>query len=133
MALQTLPFLYCGGIVKNYWYSSLELSSDTQMKYLFVFGFSELFCSVLLLPANEVCEGGLCLGGLWSGGSLSRGVSVQVVFAQGGLCPRGSVLVGLCPGGPPERHLPHTIKSRRYASYWNVFLFHLILYLFVLN
>ena len=33
---------------------------------------------------------------------------------------------GLCPGGrvfPGQRNLPCMVKSRRYASYWNVFLF----------
>ena len=51
--------------------------------------------------------GGLCP----VGGSLSRGVSVQGVSVQEGLCPGG-----LCQGDP------RTVKSGRYASYWNAFL-----------
>ena len=56
---------------------------------------------------------------VWPG----RGVSVQGrVSVCGGLCPggslsRGSLSRGLCPWRPPT-----TVKSERYASYWNVFL-----------
>ena len=57
-------------------------------------------------------EGGLCpgrgvsvQGGSLSGGSLSR---------EGGLYPGGG---GLCQGDPSR-----TVKSGRYASYWNAFL-----------
>ena len=78
---------------------------------------------VFLPPANEVCEGnvftGVCLstGGMGLGeGSLSRGslwpgVSVQ---GPGGLCPGHSL---------SERPPSHTVKSGRYASYWNAFLY----------
>ena len=65
--------------MKNYRYSSLELSSDMQMKYLFVFDFPQLFCSVLLLPANEACEGYVFTDVCLSRGSLVRMVSVQGV------------------------------------------------------
>ena len=79
--------------------------------------------------------GGLCPRGPLSGG-LCQGVSVQ----GRGLCPgegslsRGGVSVqgrGLCPGGLGQggrevsaRETPHcTVMCRRYASYWNTFLF----------
>ena len=52
-------------------------------------------------------SGGLCLGGLCLGG-----------LCPGGLCPRG----GLCRETPTRNQ-----KSRRYASYWNAFLFTLML------
>ena len=77
----------------------------------------------LLSPANEVWGkvcfhlrlsfsplGGLCL---WSH-VPSREVSVQGGFCSGVLCPKGSV---------QGRSLsPSTVKSGRYASYWNAFL-----------
>ena len=50
-------------------------------------------------------EGGLCPGGVSVRGSLSR---------EGGLYPGGG---GLCQGDPSR-----TVKSGRYASYWNAFL-----------
>ena len=37
---------------------------------------------------------------------------------RGGLCPGGSL-----SGRLPRQRLPHTVKSGRYASYWNAFLF----------
>ena len=52
--------------------------------------------------------GGLCLGGLCPGGPSPEGVFVQ----------KG----GLCPGRVSVRETPNTVKSRRYASYWNAFL-----------
>ena len=55
------------------------------------------------------------------GRSLSRGwgVSVRGGSVQGDLCP-GEVSVegGICQGDHPR-----TVKSGRYASYWNTFLF----------
>ena len=70
-----------------------------------------------------LCPGGLCPGGLCPSGSLSRSVffhrgplSGGGVSVQGeGLCLRGSLLER-----PPTSC---TVKSRRYASYWNAFLF----------
>ena len=58
-------------------------------------------------------EGGLCLGG-----SLSRGVSVQVVFVQGGSLSRGS----LCPEGvlSPGRSLSRGGSLSREVSVWGV-------------
>ena len=53
-----------------------------------------------LCPGGSMSKWGLCPGG--------GGVFVQ----EGGLCPRG-----LCPGRPPS-----TVKSGRFASYWNAFL-----------
>ena len=54
--------------------------------------------------------GGLCPGGssVWGALCLEKGVSVQ----GGSLSGRVSV-----------RETPHTVTSRRYASYWNTFLF----------
>ena len=61
-----------------------------------------------LSPWSHVrSSGGLCLGGLCLGG-----------LCPGGLCPRG----GLCRETPTRNQ-----KSRRYASYWNAFLFTLML------
>ena len=71
---------------------------------------AQWFVSLLLPPANEVCEGyvftGVCLfSGV--GMFLSRGVSVQVGSMSGGVC-RGD---------------PHTVMCGQYASYWNAFFF----------
>ena len=74
---------------------------------------------------GSLCPGGLCLvdlcpgvsvqGGLCLRGSLSRGLSVQQKFVQGGFCPvgisvqgvlclwEGLCLGGLCPGGCQSR------------------------------
>ena len=96
-----------------------------------------------LCPVRSL-SGGLCPGRLCPGGSLSRrslsrvlgslsrggsfcpgvGVSAQGVGVSvqggGGLCPGGSPL-----GDPPGQRTPHmVVKSGRYASYWNAFLFH---------
>ena len=88
----------------------------------------------------SVHRGGL---GLFPGGSPFRGfsvqrASVQWVSVQGGLCPGGlcpgvSVQWGLCPRGSLSRgslssgvsvmKTPHMVTSKRYASYWNAFLF----------
>ena len=100
-----------------------------------------LVISGFLLPANEACEGNVFTGlsahraisgqggSLSGGGSLSRGVSVSGVTVQRGLCSAG----GSLPRGPLSgeslfsgdlcRGDPRTVKSRRYASYWNAFLF----------
>ena len=53
-----------------------------------------------------------------AGGSLSR----RGLCPVGGLCPGGG---GLCPGGSLSRRPPRTVMRRRYASYWNAFLFRL--------
>ena len=54
-----------------------------------------------------------------SRGSMSRGVSVQ-----GGLCPGGlSPGESLSRGTSVDRDPPGTVKSGRYASYWNAFLY----------
>ena len=50
---------------------------------------------------------------LFTRGGLSRGVSVR-----GCLCPGMSLSRGVS-----VRETPHTVKSGRYASYWNAFLF----------
>ena len=63
-----------------------------------------------VLPAlYRTGEGGLCPGGLYPEESLSRDVSVQVIFFPGGLylggfCPVGLWLGDLCQGDspPPE-------------------------------
>ena len=66
-------------------------------------------------------------------GVFVHGVSVQrgsvgegVLCREGGaVCPGREVSVqgrGLCPGGISVRETPRTVKSRRYASYWNAFL-----------
>ena len=85
-----------------------------------------------------------------SRGSLSRGVSVQVVSVQGRFCPRGSLsggspsrgvsVQGVCPGrgvsvqggslsegisvwrGLCQGDLPRMVMHGRHASYWNAFL-----------
>ena len=75
---------------------------------------------------------GVCLstGGSSSGGSLCPGWSLsRGVYIQGGLCP----IRDLCPGGSLSwgslsrvtsvRETPRMVKSGRYASYWNAFLF----------
>ena len=91
------------------------------------------------MPGRVSVQGGVSLGGslsrevsvkgcLCPGVSLSRGVSVQ-----GCLCPGGSVQGSLSRGGlfmgdPHNRDLPSImLLSERYASYWNSFLFTLLL------
>ena len=79
------------------------------------------FLSDYLVPCS-FWEGGLCAWSHvpWGGGLCPGGVSIE----GGGHC-----LGGLCPGEslsgrPPDRDpLRHTVKSGRYASYWNAFLF----------
>ena len=56
-------------------------------------------------------------GGLPPGGSLSRGLCSEGVSVQG-------YLGGLCERDTP----PRTVKSERYASYWNAFLFQQSIY-----
>ena len=60
---------------------------------------------------------GLCPGhgvSVWEMGSLSKGISVGGMSLSGGVSVQGDP--------------PNTIKSRRYASYWNAFLFLEILF-----
>ena len=63
-------------------------------------------------------SGGLCPGGVsvqrgpCPEGSLSRGVSVWGVSVHGGSLSRGVSV----------RETPRTVKSGRYASYWNAYL-----------
>ena len=94
---------------------------------------------------GDLCPGGLCpegLGGVSIWGSLCRRVSVQRGLCPGdlclgglcpgGLCPGGLCLGGLCSGGSLSgrslsrglsvRETSYTVKSGRYASYWNAFL-----------
>ena len=67
---------------------------------------------VIFSQASVCPQGGLCPqgGSLSRGEYLSGGVSVQ----------RGSLSGGLCQGDP------RTVTYGRYASYWNAFLFQLI-------
>ena len=112
--------------------------------------FNQVWSKVMFSEAFVCAQGGrgtlydvtTCLAA-WShvpsGGSLSlhahSGGSVQG-SVSGGLCPggsmsRGSLSGGLCLGGvsvqgdsiPKQRSLPGAVKSGRYTSYWNVFLF----------
>ena len=47
-----------------------------------------------------LCPGGLCPGALYPGESLSRGISVQAIYVQGGSLSRGvSVQESLCLAG----------------------------------
>ena len=101
--------------------------------------------SKYLPPANEVWGNVLfshvftcSQGGLCQWGSLSRGVSVQevclgvsvwVCLCPGGLCPERSLSRGSLSGvslteTPLNRDPPQTetsLKSGRYAFYWNAF------------
>ena len=56
--------------------------------------------------------GALPRGSLSSWGSVSGGVSVQ-----------GSLSRGVSVQGRSLSETPHMVTSRRYASYWNAFLF----------
>ena len=80
--------------------------------------------TIFLLPANEVCESnvftGVCLfTGEGVSVQLSRGVSVW------GLCPGclSSGGISVRGGEVSVQGDPHTVKSGRYASYWNALLF----------
>ena len=64
--------------------------------------------------SRESPSRGLCPGGLRPGGSLPWG------SLSGGLCPGGFCVWG---GGVGVGSLCSGQKSRRYASYWNAFLF----------
>ena len=71
--------------------------------------------------------GGFCPGGLWHGGlcpwgSLSRASMSKVVYVQGCLCPGGCLSRGSLLGRPPCTETP-TVRSGRYAPYWNASLF----------
>ena len=60
-------------------------------------------------------------GGLCPGGSRSRGLCTGGwVSVQGGLSSRGSLSRG---EGFCQEYPPCMVKSGRYASYWNAFLF----------
>ena len=75
---------------------------------------SRAFLSRGSLSRGGLCPGGLCIGvSVW--GSLYGGLCLGVVSVLESLSGGG----GLCQGDG-------TVKSGRYASYWNVFLFILI-------
>ena len=69
------------------------------------------------LSGRSLSGGSLSREGLCPGGSLSRG------FCPGGLCLGGLCPGGICPGRSLSWRPPHTVMSRRNASYWNAFLF----------
>ena len=86
---------------------------------------------------GDLCPGGLCLGWSQSRGSLSGGLYPGRYLSRGDLSPGGSLSGGLFPEGisvqgisvqvrvsvrDPDRDTPRTVKSGRYASYWNAFL-----------
>ena len=75
---------------------------------------------------GDLLPGGLCLGISVQGGSLSRG-SLSGRFLSGGLCPRGYLSKGVSVQGSLSGRPPHTVTCRRYLSYWNAFLFQIIL------
>ena len=87
--------------------------------------------------------GGFCMMSLpvWLSGPmfpLGREVSVPgPMFLLGGLCPGASLSGGVCPGGVCvwgvclyQGDPQGTVKSGRYASYWNAFL---LVYIFPKN
>ena len=78
---------------------------------------------------DSVYRGCLCRGGLCPGGSPGS------LCPWGGLCPGGSFRGfsvqgdppgGFCPGGSLSRETLHTVTSRQYTSYWNTFLFKML-------
>ena len=80
------------------------------------------------MPGGEVSIGGVSVQGSISvGRSLSRGQSLVQgvsVHGGGGSLSRGiSVQGGVCLGGLCHGDTPRMVTSRRYASYWNAFLF----------
>ena len=87
------------------------------------------------VPLGGLCQGGSASRGtsvhlvsVW--GSLSRAVSLQLVSVQGGVSVQWGSLFsgGLCLKVSVQegQRDPLTVKSRRYASYWNAFLFLLV-------
>ena len=78
-------------------------------------------CSFLLPPTAKLREGNVFTPLCHSVHRLGGGGSVQ-----GGLCPRGCVQgrslsrTGSLSGSPPP---PRMVTCKRYASYWNAFLF----------
>ena len=68
-------------------------------------------CVILFTGGGVSVWGGLCL---FSGSLSDRGISV---------CPGGSLSRVSLSWRPPRTETPDTVNSRRYASYWNAFLF----------
>ena len=80
-------------------------------------------CSRGVPTPRGVCLGGVCLGGVCSRGCLLRGVSVLgVSVCSGGVSALGGVCSALRQ--PPQRD---GYCCRQYASYWNAFLFTMLL------
>ena len=88
----------------NWYFSGYVITTHKQS-----LGQSNAFTPVF----HSVHEGSLSRRGLCSGGSLSRGGR--------GLCPEGRG--SLSGGGGLSGRPPCTVKSGRYASYWNAFFF----------
>ena len=72
-----------------------------------------------LCPGVSV-HGGLCLGALFGGRSPSRGVSVWGISVQE-VSVQGVSVQGALEGA--SNLCPRIVKSARYPSYWNAFLF----------
>ncbi len=78
-------------------------------------------CVINVTGGHEGSLSGVFLSrGVSIQGSLSWGVSVQGVIVHWDLCLWGSLSGGLCLGG--------MVACRRYASYWNAFLFNKCIY-----
>ena len=70
------------------------------------------------LFGGGLCLEGLCVWGICPGGGYVWGVSLHKVFVQG-VSVQGVSVRAI----PPPTKTPCTVTSRRYASYWNAFLF----------
>ena len=87
----------------------MYIKNGTYIFHIFTFGGSKICVNKedVIFTAHKRSLRRLCFnrclsvyrGGFCPGVSLSRGVSVQEVSVQGGLCPRESLFGGLCPGG----------------------------------
>ena len=110
--------------------------------YGHVMSLVSVWCHCMMSCCLEPCsfQGVSVQGSLCPGESLSRvlcpGFSVQGISVRGlcpgglclGVCPWGSLSLDRCQGDPPDRDSPDrdppcTVKSGRYTSYWNAFLF----------
>ena len=90
-----------------------------------------VFTPVCYSVHRGLCPGRVSVQGVSVQGDSVQGISVQGIFIwevsvpgslSRGVCPGGLCPGDLCQGDPPYR----MVKSERYTSHWNAFLFELV-------